>query len=127
MPSLGEIARKQGIKYFLISFVDLFGTMRAKIVPATAIDAVAKSGAGFAGFAVWYDMTPADPDILATPDSAQPDPAAVEARGRLGRRRPRDGRPGGGAESAPGAQARGRGRRQGGLRTSGPASSASTF
>jgi glutamine synthetase type III len=69
MPSLGEIAKKQGIKYFLISFVDLFGTMRAKIVPAAAIDAVAKSGAGFAGFAVWYHMTPADPDILATPDA----------------------------------------------------------
>jgi glutamine synthetase len=68
MPSLGEIAKKQGIKYFLISFVDLFGGMRAKIVPASAIDAVAKSGAGFAGFAVWYDMTPADPDILATPE-----------------------------------------------------------
>src|SRR4030095_9784996 len=69
MPSLGEIARKQGIKYFLISFADLFGTMRAKIVPASAIDAVARSGAGFAGFAVWDDRPPADPDILATPDS----------------------------------------------------------
>jgi glutamine synthetase type III len=68
MPTLGDIAKQQEIKYFLISFVDLFGTMRAKIVPASAIDAVAKSGAGFAGFAVWYDMTPADPDILATPD-----------------------------------------------------------
>jgi glutamine synthetase len=68
MPSLGEIADKRGIKYFLISFVDLFGTMRAKIVPATAIDTVAKSGAGFAGFATWLDMTPADPDILAIPD-----------------------------------------------------------
>ena len=68
MPSLSEIAKKRGIKYFLISFVDLFGTMRAKLVPATAIDAVAKSGAGFAGFAAWFDMTPADPDILATPD-----------------------------------------------------------
>jgi glutamine synthetase len=68
MPSLGEIAKKQHIKYFLVSFLDLFGTMRAKIVPATAIDAVAKSGAGFAGFATWFDMTPADPDILAIPD-----------------------------------------------------------
>src|ERR1700724_2560354 len=64
MPSLGEIAKKQHIKYFLISFLDLFGTMRAKIVPAGAIDAIAKSGAGFAGFATWFDMTPADPDIL---------------------------------------------------------------
>jgi glutamine synthetase len=70
MPSLSELARRQGIKYFLISFVDLFGGMRAKMVPATAIDAVAKAGAGFAGFAVWYDMTPADPDILATPEAS---------------------------------------------------------
>jgi len=70
MPSLGEIASKEGIRYFLISFVDLFGTMRAKIVPASAIDQVAKSGAGFAGFAVWYDLTPADPDVLATPEVA---------------------------------------------------------
>src|SRR5258708_12144705 len=68
MPSWGEIAKKQGIKYFLISFVDLFGTMRAKLVPASAMDGVAKSGAGFAGFAVWFDMTPADSDMLAAPD-----------------------------------------------------------
>ena len=68
MPSLGEIAKKQRIKYFLVSFLDLFGTMRAKIVPATAIDAVAKSGAGFAGFATWFDMTPADPDVLVIPE-----------------------------------------------------------
>jgi glutamine synthetase len=68
MPSLGEIAKKHRIKYFLVSFLDLFGTMRAKIVPAAAIDAIAKSGAGFAGFATWFDMTPAGPDILAIPD-----------------------------------------------------------
>jgi len=66
--SLSEYAKKNEVKYFLISFVDLFGTMRAKIVPATAIDAVAKSGAGFAGFAAWFDMTPAHPDVLVTPD-----------------------------------------------------------
>lgn len=68
MASLGTTAKEKGIKYFLISFVDLFGTMRAKIVPATAIDSVAKSGAGFAGFATWFDMTPAHPDILVSPD-----------------------------------------------------------
>jgi glutamine synthetase len=66
--SLSEYAEIKGVKYFLISFVDLFGTMRAKIVPATAIDSVAKSGAGFAGFAAWFDMTPAHPDVLVTPD-----------------------------------------------------------
>src|SRR3954469_18622531 len=68
MASFGAYAKKNGIKYFLISFVDLFGTMRAKIVPATAIDTMAKAGAGFAGFAVWFDMTPAHADILVMAD-----------------------------------------------------------
>jgi glutamine synthetase len=68
MPGWSQIAKKKGIRYFLIAFVDLFGTMRAKIVPATAIDQVAKSGAGFAGFATWFDMTPADPDVLVMPE-----------------------------------------------------------
>ena len=65
---LAKVAKERGIKYFLISYVDLFGTMRAKLVPAVAIKDMAKSGAGFAGFASWLDMTPADPDILAMPD-----------------------------------------------------------
>lgn len=68
MVSLKEIASERGIKYFLISFVDLFGIMRAKLVPAVAIDDVAASGAGFAGFAAWLDMTPSDPDVLVRPD-----------------------------------------------------------
>jgi glutamine synthetase len=68
MPSWSEIAKQKNIRYFLISFVDLFGTMRAKIVPASAIDSVAKAGAGFAGFATWFDMTPADPDVLVMPE-----------------------------------------------------------
>jgi len=68
MPSWGDIAKKRNVKYFLISFVDLFGIMRAKIVPASAIDDVVKAGAGFAGFAAWFDMTPADPDVLVIPD-----------------------------------------------------------
>ena len=61
-------ARERGIKYFLISYVDLFGTLRAKLAPAAAIGDMAKDGAGFAGFASWLDMTPADPDVLAIPD-----------------------------------------------------------
>jgi glutamate---methylamine ligase len=69
MASLGAYAKEKGIKYFLVSFVDLFGTMRAKIVPAAAIDMISKSGAGFAGFAVWFDMTPAHPDILVIPEA----------------------------------------------------------
>jgi glutamine synthetase len=68
MVSLGIYAKDKGVKYFLVAFVDLFGTMRAKIVPATAIDTIAKSGAGFAGFATWLDMTPAHPDMLVMPE-----------------------------------------------------------
>lgn len=67
---LSEAARERGIKYFLISYTDLFGSQRAKLVPAAAIDDMAKAGAGFAGFATWLDMTPADPDLFAVPDPA---------------------------------------------------------
>jgi glutamine synthetase type III len=65
---LSAEARERGIKYFLISYVDLFGALRAKLVPAAAIDGMAKNGAGFAGFASWLDLTPADPDVFAIPD-----------------------------------------------------------
>jgi glutamine synthetase type III len=65
--NLSEIARARGIRYFLIAYTDLFGTLRAKLVPASAIDGMAQDGAGFAGFATWFDMTPADPDVLAVP------------------------------------------------------------
>jgi glutamine synthetase len=67
---LSAIARDKGLRFFLISYTDLFGTQRAKLVPASAIDGMAKSGAGFAGFATWLDMTPADPDLFAMPDPA---------------------------------------------------------
>ena len=66
--SLAAYARQNGVKYFLIAFVDLFGVMRSKLVPATAIDQVAKAGAGFAGFAAWFDMTPAHSDVLVMPE-----------------------------------------------------------
>ena len=65
---LSELASDRGIRYFLISFTDLFGVQRAKLVPAQSIDFMAENGAGFAGFAAYLDMTPADPDILAIPD-----------------------------------------------------------
>ena len=61
-------AKARGIKYFLISFTDLFGSQRAKLVPASAIGGMAKGGAGFGGFATWLDMSPADPDMFAVPD-----------------------------------------------------------
>jgi len=66
--NLSKIAKAKKIKYFLISFVDLFGVLRSKLVPARAIDEMQKNGAGFAGFATWLDMTPADTDMFAIPD-----------------------------------------------------------
>jgi len=66
--SLEKIAKAKKIKYFLISFVDLFGVLRSKLVPAQAIGEMQKNGAGFAGFATWLDMTPADADMFAIPD-----------------------------------------------------------
>ena len=66
--NLFKIAKKKKIKYFLISFVDLFGILRSKLVPTRAIKEMQISGAGFAGFAAWLDMTPADSDMFAIPD-----------------------------------------------------------
>jgi glutamate---methylamine ligase len=65
---LVKTAKDRGIAYFLISYTDLFGVMRAKLVPAAAIGGMARDGAGFAGFASWLDMTPAHPDLFAIPD-----------------------------------------------------------
>ena len=65
---LADAAREKGLKYFLIAYTDLFGSQRAKLVPASAIAEMQKNGAGFAGFATWLDMTPADPDLFAVPD-----------------------------------------------------------
>lgn len=65
---LAKVAKDRKIKYFLISYTDLFGALRAKLVPAQAIAEMQKNGAGFAGFATWLDMTPAHPDLFAKPD-----------------------------------------------------------
>ncbi len=66
---LEKYAADNGVKFFLVNFTDLFGTQRSKLVPAEAIAGVQKSGAGFAGFAAWLDMTPAHPDMFAFPDA----------------------------------------------------------
>ena len=66
--NLFKIAKQKKIKYFLISFVDLFGVLRSKLVPVHAIKEMQINGAGFAGFAAWLDMTPADSDMFGIPD-----------------------------------------------------------
>src|SRR6266481_741367 len=70
MTTLSKLAAEKGIRYFLVSFSDLRGVQRAKLVPAAAIDRIGAEGAGFAGFAAWLDLTPADPDVLAIADAA---------------------------------------------------------
>lgn len=65
---LAAFAKKNGVKYFMISYTDLFGGQRAKLVPAQAIADMQEEGAGFAGFASWLDLTPAHPDMMAVPD-----------------------------------------------------------
>ncbi len=65
---LADKAKELGLKYFLISYTDLFGSQRAKLVPASAISGMQKNGAGFAGFATWLDLSPADSDMFAIPD-----------------------------------------------------------
>ncbi|MFN0264759.1 type III glutamate--ammonia ligase [Tepidamorphus sp. 3E244] len=68
MSKLAAFAKETGVKYFMVSYTDLFGGQRAKLVPAQAIADMESDGAGFAGFATWLDMTPAHPDMLAVPD-----------------------------------------------------------
>lgn len=67
--NLKDYAKKHNIKYFLINFSDLCGFNRSKLVPIRVIREVQKKGASFAGFAAYFDMTPADPDLFAFPDS----------------------------------------------------------
>lgn len=67
---LAIFAKENNIKYFMISYTDLFGGQRAKLVPSQAIKEMQADGAGFAGFATWLDLTPAHPDMMAIPDAA---------------------------------------------------------
>ena len=66
---LAKFAADNGVRFFLFNFTDLFGIQRAKLVPAEAAGDMQKSGAGFAGFAAWLDMTPAHPDMAVMPDA----------------------------------------------------------
>ena len=66
---LSKWAQAVGVKYFMVSYTDLFGAQRAKLVPWQAINAMAIEGAGFAGFATWLDLTPAHADLMAFPDA----------------------------------------------------------
>ncbi len=60
---------RQGVEFFLFSFVEMSGAPKAKIVPAHHLEDMAKEGAGFAGFAAGnIGQGPHDPDLIAIPD-----------------------------------------------------------
>ncbi len=59
------------IKFFLMSFVDMHGVPRAKLVPAECLADVMEGAAGFAGFAVdGLGQGPHDPDLSCVPQSS---------------------------------------------------------
>ncbi|MFP6751063.1 MAG: hypothetical protein VB855_05275, partial [Pirellulaceae bacterium] len=41
------------IEFLLVQFVDMNGTAKVKMVPASSLDDMIDEGAGFAGAAVW--------------------------------------------------------------------------
>ncbi len=65
---LEAFAKERDIKYFLFNFTDLRGVQRSKLVPAAAVSDMEENGAGFAGFATYLDLSPANPDMFAVPD-----------------------------------------------------------
>ncbi|MEM7125177.1 MAG: type III glutamate--ammonia ligase [Chloroflexota bacterium] len=60
---------KNGIDFFLCSFVEMSGAPKAKLVPVTNLEEMADEGAGFAGFAAGeMGQKPHDPDMANIPD-----------------------------------------------------------
>ncbi len=65
-----QLFAEHHIKFFLMSFVDMHGTPRAKLVPAECLTDVAEGAAGFAGFAVdGVGQGPHDPDLSCVPQA----------------------------------------------------------
>jgi glutamine synthetase len=57
------------VKYVLAQFVDIHGVAKTKAVPASHYDEILKTGAGFAGFAIWgTGIEPHGPDYMAVGD-----------------------------------------------------------
>ncbi|MGC1308750.1 MAG: type III glutamate--ammonia ligase [Phormidesmis sp.] len=65
---LAEKAQALGIKFFLVSYTDLLGGTRAKLVPAAKISSVEKDGAFFSSFASNLGLGPDAAEIAAIPD-----------------------------------------------------------
>mgnify|MGYP001159516541 CR=1 FL=1 len=64
-----KIITDKGIEFFLCSFVEMGGAPKAKLVPVTNLDEMAREGAGFAGFAAGnMNQGPHSPDMANIPD-----------------------------------------------------------
>ena len=64
-----DFVKKNGIEFFLCSFVEMNGMPKAKVVPTTHLEDMAEEGAGFAGFAAGnMGQGPHDPDMANIPD-----------------------------------------------------------
>lgn len=66
--TLVEKAKALGLKFFLVSYTDLLGGTRAKLVPAAKIASVEKDGAFFASFASNLGLGPDAAEIAVIPD-----------------------------------------------------------
>ena len=64
-----ERIKEMGLEYIFCSFVEMSGTPKAKLVPATHLEEMISEGAAFAGFAAGeIGQGPHDPDIISMPD-----------------------------------------------------------
>ena len=66
--SLVEKAKELGLRFFLVSYTDLLGGTRAKLVPAAKIASVETDGAFFASFASNLGLGPDAAEIAVVPD-----------------------------------------------------------
>jgi glutamate---methylamine ligase len=66
--SLSELADELNLEFFLVSYTDMLGGTRAKLVPAAKIATVEANGAFFAPFASNLGLGPDAHDIAAIPD-----------------------------------------------------------
>src|SRR2546427_9217157 len=70
VPETLKLLQQKNVRFVLSQFVDLNGVPKAKMVPTTEFENLARNGVGFAGFAVSTEMgqTPAEPDLITIPD-----------------------------------------------------------
>ncbi|MBD2257112.1 type III glutamate--ammonia ligase [Pseudanabaena sp. FACHB-2040] len=66
--TLAELAQEHSLNFFLVSYTDLLGGTRAKLVPAAKISSVERNGAFFASFASNLGLGPDAAEIAVIPD-----------------------------------------------------------